>query len=147
MPTGKWFACFSVDMGSVQLPLWKGGLVVGIDVGLESFATLSNGEKISNPRFFLEEEKEFARVQRKLSKTPKGTPECRVLKVFRTRFTPVPVTRVMKLDPRKIHWIIRQKQNGVTTKQIALDMKISRRIHCGNKSAALSEKSSLIYNL
>lgn len=75
MPTGKWFACFSVDMGSVQLPPWKGGLVVGIDVGLESFATLSNGEKISNPRFFREEEKELARVQRKLSKTPKGTPE------------------------------------------------------------------------
>jgi putative transposase len=33
----------------------------------------------------------------------------------------------MKLDQRKIHWIIRQKQKGVTTKQIALDMKISRR--------------------
>jgi len=33
----------------------------------------------------------------------------------------------MKLDQRKIHWIIRQKQKGVTTKQIALDMKISQR--------------------
>jgi putative transposase len=33
----------------------------------------------------------------------------------------------MKLDQRKIHWIIRQKQTGVTTKQIALDMEISRR--------------------
>jgi len=33
----------------------------------------------------------------------------------------------MKLNPRKIHWIIRQKQKGVTTKQIALDIKISRR--------------------
>ena len=50
-----------------------------------------------------------------------------VLKVFRTRFSYGPVTRVMKLDQRKIHWIIRQKQKGVTTKQIAQDMKISRR--------------------
>jgi putative transposase len=33
----------------------------------------------------------------------------------------------MKLDQRKIHWIIRRKQKGVTTKQIAQDMKISRR--------------------
>ena len=33
----------------------------------------------------------------------------------------------MKLDQRKTHWIIRQKQKGVPTKQIALDMKISRR--------------------
>ena len=48
---------------------------MGIDVGLESFATLSNGEKIDNPRFFRSEEKELARVQRKLSKAPKGSPE------------------------------------------------------------------------
>jgi putative transposase len=75
VPTGKWFACFSVDMGEVVLPSWKGGSIVGIDVGLESFATLSNGEKIANPRFFREEESELARVQRKLSKAPKGTPE------------------------------------------------------------------------
>jgi len=31
--------------------------VVGVDVGLESFATLSNGEKIANPRFFRQEKK------------------------------------------------------------------------------------------
>ena len=48
---------------------------------------------------------------------------CRVLKVFRTRFSYGLVTRVMKLDQRKIHWIIRQKQKGVSTKQIALEMK------------------------
>ena len=75
MPTGKWFACFSVDMGVIVLPPWKDGSVVGVDVGLESFATLSNGRKIANPRFFREEEGELARVQRKLSKAPKGTPE------------------------------------------------------------------------
>jgi putative transposase len=33
----------------------------------------------------------------------------------------------MKLDQRKIHWIIQQKQKGLATKQIAHDMKISRR--------------------
>ena len=75
--TGKWFACFSVEIEDVPLPPWKDGSMVGIDVGLESFATLSNGEKIANPRFFREEEKELARVQRKLSKASKGTPERR----------------------------------------------------------------------
>jgi len=75
MPTGKWFACFSVDMEEVVLPPWKDGAVVGVDVGLESFATLSNGEKIANPRFFRQEEKELAKAQRKLSKAPKGTLE------------------------------------------------------------------------
>ena len=73
--TGKWFACFSVEIEDRPKPPWKDGALVGIDVGLKSFATLSNGEKIANPRFFLEEEKELARVQRKHSKVPKGTPQ------------------------------------------------------------------------
>jgi putative transposase len=74
-PTGKWFACFSIEVEDLPLPPWKDGSIVGIDVGLKSFATLSNGERIPNPWFFEEEEKELARVQRKLSKAPKGTPE------------------------------------------------------------------------
>ena len=52
-------------------------MVVGIDVGLESFATLSNGEKIYNPRLFRSEEKALAKSQRRLSKYEKGTPERR----------------------------------------------------------------------
>ncbi|MHB8119892.1 MAG: RNA-guided endonuclease InsQ/TnpB family protein [Methanothrix sp.] len=75
MPTGKWFACFSIEMEDVPLPPRKDGPIVGIDVGLASFATLSNGEKIVNPRFFRDEEKELARVQRKLSNAPIGTHE------------------------------------------------------------------------
>jgi putative transposase len=74
-PTGKWFACFSVEMKDIPLPPWKDGSTIGIDVGLETFATLSNGEKISNPRFFSDEEKELARVQRRLSKAQKGSPK------------------------------------------------------------------------
>jgi putative transposase len=73
--TGKWFACFSVELEDLPKPPWKDGSIVGIDVGLTSFATLSNGEKIANPRFFRDEESELARVQRKLSKAAKGTPE------------------------------------------------------------------------
>jgi len=71
--TGKWFACFSVEQENQSLPPWKDGAVVGVDVGLESFATLSNGEKIANPRFFRKEEKELAKAQRKLSKASKGS--------------------------------------------------------------------------
>lgn len=73
-PTGKWFACFIVDHEPKKQP-FKDGAVVGIDVGLSSFATLSNGEKIENPRFFKQEEKELAKAQRKLSAQERGTPE------------------------------------------------------------------------
>jgi len=40
---------------------------------LESFATLSNGEKIDNPRFFRSEERALAKAQRRLSKCETGT--------------------------------------------------------------------------
>jgi putative transposase len=47
---------------------------VGIAVGLNACATLSDGQTIANPRFFREEEHALAIAQRKLSKADKGTP-------------------------------------------------------------------------
>ena len=41
---------------------------LGIDVGLKTFAYLSTGEEIPNPRFFRAEEAALARAQRKFSK-------------------------------------------------------------------------------
>ncbi|WP_292727254.1 transposase [Methanoculleus sp.] len=70
---GRWYACFSVEYDLLPVPQKES--VVGIDVGLESFATLSNGEKIENPRFFRTDEKALAKAQRKLSKAEKDTPE------------------------------------------------------------------------
>lgn len=73
--TGKWYACFSVEYEPERLPECPSQ--VGIDVGLKTFATLSTGEEIANPRFFRQEEKALAKVQRKHSKLAKGTPERR----------------------------------------------------------------------
>ncbi|HLI09707.1 MAG TPA: transposase [Ktedonobacteraceae bacterium] len=73
--TGKWYVTFSVECEPERLePL---DTQVGIDVGLNSFASLSTGEEIANPRFFRKEEKALAQVQRKHSKLAKGTPERR----------------------------------------------------------------------
>jgi putative transposase len=69
--TGKWFVSFSVIIS--PQPLAPDRSAVGVDLGLTSFATLSNGEKIANPRFFRTEEHELAKVQRKLSKAEKGS--------------------------------------------------------------------------
>jgi len=73
--TGKWYACFSVECEPGRLP--ECASQVGIDVGLKTFATLSTGEEIANPRFFRTEEKALAHVQRKHSTLAKGTKECR----------------------------------------------------------------------
>jgi putative transposase len=74
--TGKWYACFSCEVEPERLPPCD--QQVGIDVELKSFATLSNGEEISNPRFFRKEEKALTRVQRRLSKAEDQTPERKI---------------------------------------------------------------------
>ncbi|GAC1637941.1 MAG: hypothetical protein NVS4B9_30940 [Ktedonobacteraceae bacterium] len=71
--TGKWYVCFSVECEPERLEAVE--TQVGIDVGLTTFATLSTGEEIANPRFFRKEEKALAKVQRKHAKLAKGTPE------------------------------------------------------------------------
>jgi putative transposase len=72
MPTGKWFVSFLVEVEPDDL-LPKIESSVGVDVGLKSFITLSNGDRVDNPRFFVQEEKALAKAQRKLSKAPKGS--------------------------------------------------------------------------
>jgi len=71
-PTGKWFITFVCDVQHkpTERPI---NPAVGVDMGLESFATLSDGGKINNPRFFRQEEKKLAKAQRKLSAQKKGS--------------------------------------------------------------------------
>ncbi len=60
--TGKWYACFSCEVQAQPLP--PTNEVVGVDVGLASFATFSDGEEIANPRFYRRDEADLKRVQK-----------------------------------------------------------------------------------
>ena len=71
-PTWKWFVSFLVEVEPDE-PLPKIESSVGVDVGLKSFITLSNGDRVDNPRFFVQEERALAKAQRKLSKAQKGS--------------------------------------------------------------------------
>jgi putative transposase len=73
--TGKWYASFSVEYDPERLPDTPSR--VGMDGGLNTFATLSDGTNIEHPRFFRKEEKALARVQRTHSRRAKGSPERR----------------------------------------------------------------------
>jgi putative transposase len=73
--SGDWDVIFSCEMKTH--PLEPKTEAIAIDVGIESFATFSNGERIENPRFFKNGEKSLAKAQRKLSKLEKGTKERR----------------------------------------------------------------------
>src|SRR5258707_3036143 len=72
--TGKWYVAFSCECAEPS-PLPEMGQQVGIDVGLKTFAMLSTGQAIANPRFFRQEEQALAKAQRCLSKAEQGTPE------------------------------------------------------------------------
>jgi putative transposase len=61
--TGKWYACFSVEIEAQILPACERS--IGIDVGLSHFAILSNGKQIDNPRFFRKDAKVLAKAQRR----------------------------------------------------------------------------------
>ncbi len=66
----KWYACFSV-MINEDSPAPKSG-VIGIDVGLYSFAALSNGQLIANPRNLQAGLALLRRCQRRVTRRKKG---------------------------------------------------------------------------
>ncbi len=70
--SGKWFMTVTCEFEIERVSQPQKS--IGIDVGLNHFATLSSGETIDNPRFFRKEENELAKANRRLSKKPKGTP-------------------------------------------------------------------------
>lgn len=61
-----WYACIAVEVEKETLS--ESNKIIGMDMGLEKFAVLSNGEQIANPRFFRTSEKKLAKAQRKLAK-------------------------------------------------------------------------------
>lgn len=67
----RWHACFSVEIEPVKR--WVPNEPIGVDMGLLTFATLSNGEIVDNPRWFRKAEECLARRQRVLSRGVKGS--------------------------------------------------------------------------
>ena len=65
--TNKWWVSFCCDVGEapVKTPVIT---ETGIDLGLTSFVTLANGEKIGNPRFYKKSQDKLAEQQRVLSR-------------------------------------------------------------------------------
>lgn len=63
------FSCSDVPIDKIEV----NNNHVGIDVGIENFATLSNGEIIANPHFFRNSEKKLAKLQIRFDKKKKGS--------------------------------------------------------------------------
>lgn len=72
MPSGKWFAIFTSEMEEICVPK-RDGEAIGMDLGIEHFAYMSNGETIENPRHLGNAEEKLKKVQRWLSRKKKGS--------------------------------------------------------------------------
>ena len=68
-----WYVCFSVEASAHTLP--ESTEMVGIDLNLENFATLEEGnleeKRIENPRFYQQAQKKLRRAQRRVARRKK----------------------------------------------------------------------------
>ena len=76
---GRYFVTLVLDECIQPLP--KTGLVIGVDLGINRLATLSNGERIHNPQHTRKYEKRLAKAQRILSRRKKGSGRWRAQKL------------------------------------------------------------------
>ena len=68
---GRWYACFSVE--AVTVPDTEIYEDIGIDVGLESFAVLSDGTVIDNPRWYRQAQAKLRVAQRRVARRKRGS--------------------------------------------------------------------------
>jgi len=62
-----WYVVFAVEENQCRF-FPKTGEKVGVDVGIENFATLSTGETVENPQFLRESEASLKTAQRRISR-------------------------------------------------------------------------------
>jgi IS605 OrfB family transposase len=68
---GRYHGSFVVEVAEEPLPVTDGA--VGIDLGLSSFAAVSTGEKVANPRWLRQRERVLRRCQRNMTRKQKGS--------------------------------------------------------------------------
>ncbi|MGQ9483173.1 RNA-guided endonuclease InsQ/TnpB family protein [Chloroflexus sp.] len=75
-----WYAHIACKVPGAPVP--PTGEAVGVDVGLERFATLSDGTQIANPRLYRAAERKLRRAQRRLARRVKGSNRRRKARVL-----------------------------------------------------------------
>jgi putative transposase len=69
---GRWWAHFQIEMGDIP-EKGEAKNSVGIDVGIKTFATLSDGSEVEHPHFLVNASAKLKEGQRNLSRKTKGS--------------------------------------------------------------------------
>lgn len=72
LKAGKWYACFACEVPE-SMPLPATGRVIGIDVGISSLITASDGQQVENPNYYRAAPAKLRRVQRSFARKKKSS--------------------------------------------------------------------------
>jgi len=70
---GRWYASLTVERDDKPVMKPPKGGAVGVDLGVKTLATLSDGTVVENPRYLRKSERKLKKAQRELSRKTKGS--------------------------------------------------------------------------
>ena len=70
---GRWYASLAVERDEPEVKEAPKGGAVGVDLGVKTLATLSDGTVVENPRHLLKAERKLKKAQRALSRKTRGS--------------------------------------------------------------------------
>jgi putative transposase len=70
---GRWYGCFSLTISGSSRIAAQGRPAVGLDLGIQRFATLSTGEQLPGPRAYREALRRLRVAQRRVCRRQKGS--------------------------------------------------------------------------
>ena len=70
--SGKYYVSFCCTDVDIE-PFEKTGSIIGLDLGIKEFCITSDGETVSNPKYLKKSLNKLAKLQKKLSRKPKGS--------------------------------------------------------------------------
>jgi putative transposase len=130
-----YYCQFSIDVECVDiLPI--SGKEIGLDVGLESFYTDSNGHHEPNPKFLRKAESDIKHAQRRIYKKKKGSNNRRKA---RKRFSkkPLRVSRQRQEHAKKLARNVYQSNDLIAYE----DLRISNLVKCHNRAKSIYDAS------
>lgn len=85
--SGKYFISINVETGVEEVPIIPAKIesTIGIDLGIKTYATLSDGKKFENPKILKKKIKKLKRLSRQYSKKKKGSNNKEKLRIKRAK--------------------------------------------------------------
>lgn len=65
---GRWFVSFTVEQSLPELTPARPDAAIGVDLGIKTLATLSEGPPAPNPRHYIQAQRKLARLSRRVSR-------------------------------------------------------------------------------